>query len=212
MYNDRRRNHSNDFPAVTKQPLANERQLAILMAALECFNEKGIEATSIQEIGKRAGASVGSMYHHFSNKEGIAIALLVEGLRRNTEQLEQQLSKARSARQGIKACVLSVIDWLSENSDWARFIYTISSTRLMSGEHPGLTQVNANHARVIDGFFRPHIEAGAFRKFPAECLPSLILGPVHDYARRWLNGQVAIDIKSHEKLFADVAWHTVKKS
>src|SRR6266566_5134063 len=57
------------------------RRSRILEAALACFNERGFTATTIEEICQRSGASVGSVYHHFGGKEGLAAALYVEGLR-----------------------------------------------------------------------------------------------------------------------------------
>jgi AcrR family transcriptional regulator len=192
------------------KPTPPDRRTAILMAALECFNQNGIEATPIDEIGRRAGASTGSLYHHFPGKEGIAIALLAEGMRRNAQQLEQRLREAATARQGVRTVVESLIDWISRNPEWARYIYTVSSSRLMQVGQPQLQEVNDYHARVVDSFFAPHTRAGAFRRLPPECIPSLLLGPVHDYARRWLNGQVATGIAEHAEFFANAAWEAVR--
>lgn len=188
-----------------------DRRSAILMAALQCFNENGIEASPIDEIGRRAGASIGSIYHHFSSKEGIAIALLAEGMRSNAQQLEKRLRKVNTAQQGIKTVVASLIDWIAANPEWARFIYTVSSSRLAQAGRAQLQEVNDYHAKVIGEFFNPHVQAGAFRRLPQDCLPSLILGPVHDYARRWLNGQVSSRITEHVDLFANAAWSAVRK-
>ena len=58
----------------------SDRKQQIMMAALHCFNEQGVEATAMAAICQRAEASVGSIYHHFGSKEGIVQALLVEGL------------------------------------------------------------------------------------------------------------------------------------
>jgi AcrR family transcriptional regulator len=58
-----------------------ERQEAILSAALECFTSRGFAATTVEEIRRRSGASIGSIYHHFGGKEGLAAELCVEGLR-----------------------------------------------------------------------------------------------------------------------------------
>jgi AcrR family transcriptional regulator len=188
-----------------------DRRSAILMAALQCFNENGIEASPIDEIGRRAGASIGSIYHHFSSKEGIAIALLAEGMRSNAQQLEKRLRKVNTAQQGIKTVVASLIDWIAANPEWARFIYTVSSSRLAQAGRAQLQEVNDYHAKVVGEFFNPHVQAGAFRRLPQDCLPSLILGPVHDYARRWLNGQVSSSITEHVNLFANAAWSAVRK-
>jgi AcrR family transcriptional regulator len=188
-----------------------DRRSAILMAALQCFNENGIEASPIDEIGRRAGASIGSIYHHFSSKEGIAIALLAEGMRSNAQQLEKRLRKVNTAQQGIKTVVASLIDWIAANPEWARFIYTVSSSRLAQTGRAQLQEVNDYHAKVVGEFFNPHIQAGAFRRLPQDCVSSLILGPVHDYARRWLNGQ-ASSITEHVDLFANAAWNAVRKT
>ena len=50
-------------------------QSAILDAAEALFAEKGVEATTVSEIAEHAGSSVGSLYHHFGDKETIQFAL-----------------------------------------------------------------------------------------------------------------------------------------
>ena len=47
----------------------------ILEQALHCFNDLGVEATTIDAIKARCDTSVGAIYHHFGNKEGILSAL-----------------------------------------------------------------------------------------------------------------------------------------
>ena len=43
----------------------------ILSAAASCFRERGIKATTMQEIAKRAGISVGNFYNCFDGKDAI---------------------------------------------------------------------------------------------------------------------------------------------
>ena len=47
----------------------------MLQGALACFNEHGIEPTTIEMILTRCDASVGNLYHHFGSKEGLVAAL-----------------------------------------------------------------------------------------------------------------------------------------
>ena len=49
---------------------------AILDAALDLFSHRGYGATSMRDIAGKAGASTGSVYHHFQDKEAIFKALL----------------------------------------------------------------------------------------------------------------------------------------
>ena len=43
----------------------------VLKAALSLFSRQGYRATSMRQIARRAGLSVGNLYHHFGNKERI---------------------------------------------------------------------------------------------------------------------------------------------
>src|SRR5215471_2500747 len=46
---------------------------AILSAALDLFQERGYEATTMRAIAERAGASLGSSYHYFPSKEHLVL-------------------------------------------------------------------------------------------------------------------------------------------
>ncbi len=51
----------------------NERKEKVINAAFQCFCNKGIEATSINEIAKEAQIGVASVYRYFENKETIVL-------------------------------------------------------------------------------------------------------------------------------------------
>ena len=56
---------------------AEVRKNQVLEAATECFRQQGFHGTSMAQISKTAGMSVGHIYHYFENKEAI-IAAIVE--------------------------------------------------------------------------------------------------------------------------------------
>lgn len=57
------------------QKRGQQRVEAILDAAEAVFGEMGVEAATTNAIAERAGASVGSLYHFFANKDAILYAL-----------------------------------------------------------------------------------------------------------------------------------------
>lgn len=67
----------------------------VLDAVLVLFNQRGYFATSVQDISRESGVSVGSIYHHFGDKEGIARDLY----HALAEQMSSKISWI-SARQG----------------------------------------------------------------------------------------------------------------
>ena len=57
----------------TKRRMAPARQ-KLLDAALSVIRTKGYEATTIDELCATAGVAKGSFFHHFKNKEALAVA------------------------------------------------------------------------------------------------------------------------------------------
>ena len=53
-------------------------RLAIEEAAFELFMEQGYHATSMRQIANQAGLALGGIYNHFSNKEEIFTAILMD--------------------------------------------------------------------------------------------------------------------------------------
>ena len=56
-------------------PYQSEPRQVILDATLRLFSAKGYFGTSMQDIRKESGVSIGAIYHYFKNKEEIATAL-----------------------------------------------------------------------------------------------------------------------------------------
>ena len=73
--------------ASAKQRRPNTQDL-ILNAALHLFTERGYFNTSVQDVARVSGASIGSIYHHFKDKEDIARALYQQHLEFMSEAIE----------------------------------------------------------------------------------------------------------------------------
>ena len=58
-----------------QQTRSQKTQEALLDAAEELFSEQGADATSVADVARRAGCSVGAVYHHFRDKKALLYAL-----------------------------------------------------------------------------------------------------------------------------------------
>ncbi|MDY6010007.1 MAG: TetR/AcrR family transcriptional regulator [Duodenibacillus sp.] len=72
--------------------LLNRRRTEILKVALDCFVAKGFVATTMADIAKAAGMSVGNLYNYFSGKSDIVSALAEEEICRTNQTLQKMLS------------------------------------------------------------------------------------------------------------------------
>ncbi|RJL33362.1 TetR/AcrR family transcriptional regulator [Bailinhaonella thermotolerans] len=69
---------------------------ALLDAAREIFITSGFAETGVTDVVSRAGASVGSLYHHFSGKADLYLTLFEEFQTRQTQRTKKALQAARA--------------------------------------------------------------------------------------------------------------------
>jgi AcrR family transcriptional regulator len=86
----------------TEAPIAKAPQRArgvqrvaeLLDAGAALFMENGYETTTMTQIAKRAGASIGSLYQFFPSKEALAEALFARYVERVASMLEELAMRA----------------------------------------------------------------------------------------------------------------------
>ena len=188
----------------------SSRKDEILQAALACFTEVGVDATTIEMIRDRSGASIGSLYHHFGNKERIIAALYLAGTAQYSSLLEEGFARTGSAEACIKLLVTGYIDWVVANPDWARFILHSRGRVEASELGERLREANREHYGKISEALRGYREGGAFKAMPADCFASVVIGPSQDFARNWLAGRTQSSLAECRELLAQVAWDSVK--
>lgn len=69
----------------------SETKARILDAAREMFAQKGFSGTSIRDIATASGMSNPTIYYHYTNKEGIILALVEEAYNMLVDELENSL-------------------------------------------------------------------------------------------------------------------------
>lgn len=72
-------------------------QRTLLAAAASVFAEYGYADASIAEVVRRAGASIGSLYHHFGGKAGLYLALYESYQSGQEARAEEAVAAARGA-------------------------------------------------------------------------------------------------------------------
>ncbi|MDO6441698.1 MULTISPECIES: TetR/AcrR family transcriptional regulator [unclassified Marinobacter] len=182
----------------------------ILEQALYCFNELGVEATTIDAIKARCDTSVGAIYHHFGNKEGILSALFFAALDDQRQHLEQELAGANSLREAVFCIIGSYLDWVVANPEWARFLYQARSPVAKGPFQEELKDRNIQNYRKLKdqllGFSKGDVKIVQ----PFEILFSLIIGPSENYCRAWLSGRVKGSPQEYRGEFAESAWRSLQ--
>ena len=190
---------------------ARDRRSEILDAALACFVERGIAATTIADIREKAGATTGSVYHFFPGKDAIVGAVYVDLLERYQRDLAARVASHRTARAFVRGVVEHYLDWVEESPDTARFLFDARRTEAVAAAEFAIARANEENLRATAGIIKGFVAKGELEKLPMDVFIAVLIGPVAAFARHWLDGSPkATDPKRARSLLADAAWQSLK--
>ncbi|HWB68735.1 MAG TPA: TetR/AcrR family transcriptional regulator [Solirubrobacterales bacterium] len=178
------------------------RRETICNAALESFAANG--EVAIEDVRRRSGASIGSIYHHFGGRDGILAAVYVELLREYQAGALRALARSTSAERGIRALVRHHLRWVARNPERARFLLRERGAReAAAGELAGL---NKPFSLAVADWVEGHPE---IRPMPREAFYACVIGPAQEVSRLWLAGRVP-SLRQLEDELAKSAWRAVR--
>jgi AcrR family transcriptional regulator len=181
-----------------------DRRHAILDAALESFNDKGVAATTVDDVRRLSGASVGSLYHHFGGKDELARELYVEILRDYHSGFLAVLRRERDPERGIKGLVRHHLRWVRRNPERARYLL-----RGRPPESDAMRELNRELFRATAAWLEPHVVAGRVRRLPLDLTYAILAGPAQEFSRHWLEGRMRSPAREAERALADAAWRAL---
>ncbi len=107
-------------PGKREQTKAANRA-AILDAAREVFGELGFETSTVRDIIRRTGLSVGAFYNYFRSKEEVFDALADDGARRFRPILQAQSAQATDFPSYLRAAVTAYFNFIAaEHEAWGQ--------------------------------------------------------------------------------------------
>ncbi|CAN7497105.1 TetR/AcrR family transcriptional regulator [Acidovorax sp. LjRoot194] len=200
-------------PAPPTEATADRRQ-DILNAALACAAEGGVDAVTIDGVRARCGASVGSIYHHFGNRDGIVAALFFDIFHDQSRSVQAQLDASRGVEAGVRALVTGYLDWVVAQPGRARFLFQARGAVAAGPRSPDLAEAAGRRNQALVAWFEPQRRAGAVLDLPCELMPSLVMGPVQSYCRAWLSDRAGPGTlpspETYRSELAAAAWRSVK--
>ncbi len=111
------------------------RKKAILEAARSLLFEKGLNATSVPQIAKRAELAVGTIYTYYTSKEEIFAGLQEEGLGILYEKIEQACQESDSLFDKFRSIANAFRKFTEEQKDYFDIInYFLSTPRILLGD------------------------------------------------------------------------------
>ena len=182
---------------------------SVLRHALALFNANGVEATTIDDLKRASGQSVGTIYHHFKNKEGVVGALFFVAFDDQSREIAERIQGVAHGRAAVDALIQATAEWITAQPACARFVFLARETVAQGPYGADLHQRLLDRYQPIDEALARDAEAGRILPLPADLIPSLVLGAVEFYARGWLAGRRQATPASHAPRFATAAWRSL---
>lgn len=195
-------------PPVADLEASPDRKSSILAAALAVFAEKGIETTTIDDIRRRSQASVGSIYHHFGTKEGIAAALFVHGIDDYWARLIASVTGKRSAERAIHGLIEAHVGWIADRPELARHLFSRRQAVSQAYEE-AIRRRTADHFRTLFELLKPWFRQGILRRLPIGLYAPLLMGPAMEYSRQWLGGRADVEPRDAIRELSRAAWRSL---
>lgn len=181
----------------------------ILAAALAQFNGLGIEATTIETIKGACSTSVGAIYHHFGNKEGLVAALFFSAQDEQARLLQDRLTNANTLQEGIHAMVFSYVEWVTAEPELARFQFEASAVVAKGPHAESLGARNKARNKAILSWFTQVDRKAVLARCAPDLLLSLLIGQSESYCRAWLAGRVRTSPQKYRDALAAAAWSSI---
>lgn len=181
----------------------------VLTQALLCFNELGIEASTIDDLRRCSGQSVGTIYHHFKNKEGVVAALFFTGLDEQSRAIAEAMGAADSTARMVEALIEAYLRWAETHPEMARFLLLAREAVAKGPSAETLVERLRVRYQALDERLALARQQGDIQPLPDDLIPSLVLGPAESYCRAWLAGRRQTPPGVYAAALAAAAWRSI---
>jgi AcrR family transcriptional regulator len=204
-----------DFAAIVAEPNLDIEQLGpkerILVAALRLFVRQGYFNTNVPDLSKESKCSVGSIYHHYKNKEEVADALYRTGIESFRAALQKVLKNQSDIELILKTIVKFFLVFTEKNKDLSRYLWLSRHIEFLHGNirHPiavGFDPLGRELTKTIKNGIRNK----KIRPLKANEIWTVLFGIPLSYARDWLDGYNPAPPSQVAENLAECCWRALK--
>jgi AcrR family transcriptional regulator len=166
-------------------------QAAVLQAAIELFNRKGYDATSIGDIAESLGLTKSAVYHHVDSKEQLLAQALDEALEELEATVEAAVTADGSPDERLRRVVRRSVEVLVQHQPAVTLLLRVRG-------NSEIEQTALRRRRHVDtrlaGLVREAVEHGAVRSdLDPDLVSRLLFGMVNSLVEWYRRGGAVTD-------------------
>jgi len=181
---------------------------SLLHAGLIVFSKKGYTATRMDDIAKQANVTTGAIYHHFSGKSDLYIALVEENSAKANRIAENIIGEGGTPVAVLRRLLIRMFEF-GEEDDQYRAVVELSTKMEGSPELADITRQILESRRALAQFFQNLLEEGIKSgEFSSDVSPQdaslALVGFLNGVGLIWVQDSDFFSIKQRAKGLVDV--------
>ena len=120
----------------TREINPQQKMGQVIQAARTLFVTQGYHNVSIPQIVSASGVSIGAIYHHFTNKEGLARALHQQTLHQFQAWFDERISGCSATRDKLRAFSDLVLEITEQDPEMMEYMLLTKHGEFLSEEPP----------------------------------------------------------------------------
>lgn len=108
---------------IKNEELINQRQQELVNAAVKFFVEKGFHKTTVREIAKEFGMSMGALYDYIRTKEDILFLVCDHIFKSVSDKLESSLKSEKNTKDKLKNAIRDYFIIIDSIQDYTLLLY-----------------------------------------------------------------------------------------
>jgi AcrR family transcriptional regulator len=161
---------------------SGQRREQLITVGRSIFAEKGLDATSVEEVASRAKVSKPVVYEHFGGKEGLYAVVVDREVRALLERITTALT-AGHPRELLEQAALALLDYIETETDGFRVLVRESPVGSATGN---FSSVLNDVAHQVEHILGNEFSQRGYDSLLAELYSQALVGMVALTGRWWL--------------------------
>jgi AcrR family transcriptional regulator len=187
--------------------LPSNKQIEIVTAAIQLFQQKGYHATSMQDIADAVGLQKGSLYHYITSKDDLLVDIIHDAIAQYNARLAEVRSMDLPVRRKLELAVRYHLQGIAEKLGMLT-IFLRESYALEPEKAKVLDEESARYNRMFEELFQEGIDSGEVRGLDPKLATRTVLGACN-WFYRWYRPDGARSIDELADFFVDVLFNGI---
>lgn len=180
----------------------------ILSAALQVFSRKGYSATRVEDIAKTANVTTGAIYHHFSGKSDLYVALIEKNSTKINLVAKQVVDEGGTPATILRRLLVLLFEFIEQDEEYKAVVELFLNQTKISSELAVISEQVLESRRLLaenfSGLIREGIELGEFKaSVPPDDAALALVGFMNGMGLIWVQDPEFFSISDRAQSLVD---------